>query len=294
MFQSGIFGQILVNALITGSIYAVIAFGFTLMYSTMNFFNMAYGAHVLIGAYAFYSFYRLLHLPIVISGILACFIVIPVLLLTDRAVYFPLRKKNVPGWSIVVVSMSINLIVESIVSMAYGNAQQFVLGGAVDLKKFSIGGAGITIIQLSIILIAVLVMLGFTVFLKKTKIGLIIRAIANDKQMSYVVGIDVEKAYTVIIAVSAILSTVAAVLMSLESDVRPRMGSPALLKAIMASIIGRVGNIKGALLAGYLFGIIENIAVFYLGTGWRDAICLPIVIILLLIFPSYFGIAEQK
>jgi len=291
-FSSEVLGQLLVNSLISGSIYALIAFGFTLSYGTMNFFNMGYGAHIVLAAYAFYSFYKLLNLNIFLSAILAFLILMPIMIAIDRISYYPMRKKEFPGWSIIVVSIAVNLIVESIISIVYGNYQQFILGGATNLKKLTFAGINITISQVAIIAIAVAIMVSATLFLKKTRIGLLIRGIANNKQMAYVVGIDVEKIYVVIIAVSSFLSTAAAILMSLEYDIRPRMGASALAKAITASVIGGAGNIRGTLIAGYVFGLIENVVSYFIGAGWRDAIALPIVVILLLVMPSRFGIVK--
>ena len=294
MFLLEIYGQIIVNSIIRGSIYAIIAYGFTLAYGTMDFFNMAYGANIMLGAYVFYTLYILQGLPIIISGILSLIIIAMLLIIIDRISYYPLRIKKAPKWALVVMSMSVNLIIVSVVSIVYGNSQHFVLGGATSVGKVTISKINITSIQILIVAFALIIALAVTVFLRKSRVGLLIRALANNKYMASVVGINVEKIFIVIIALSSVLSTTAAIFLALESDIKPMMGAGALLKAIIASIVGKVGNIRGAFFAGYLLGLIENIIVFVLGTGWSDAIALPIVIVLLLLLPSYFGITESN
>jgi branched-chain amino acid transport system permease protein len=112
--------------------------------------------------------------------------------------------------------------------------------------------------------------------------------------MAKVVGIDVERAFFAIIAVSSILGTVSGTLTGLNTDIRPAIASSSLLKAITASVVGGVGSIKGALAAGLLLGFLETIAVFFIGGGWRDAIPMVMIVTLMLIKPEAFGIEEAK
>ena len=278
--------QVIGNSIINGSVYAVIAFGFTLMYGSMNFFNMAYGTNVLVGAYVFYIFHILLGVPIVIAALISCIVTALFMVLIDRVCYFGMRQKRVPSWALVVMSMAVALMLESIISMIFGSKTLFVYEGIP--KIYNIFGVNITSVQLIVFVTAVVVMVAASLFLKKTRTGKIIRAISNDRQMATVIGINVEKYFRVIIIVSSTLATVAAVLLALDTDIRPRMSGPALLKAITASIVGGVGNIKGAMLAGMAFGFIENFTTLFIGSGWKDAVALFILVCMMLVFPSYF------
>ena len=136
-------------------------------------------------------------------------------------------------------------------------------------------------------------MLAMSLFLKKTKTGKMIRAISDDKTMAQVVGIDVERAYAAIIVVGSVLATVAGIMSAMDTDLRPTIASTSLLKAIVATCIGGAGNVKGAMIAAFVLGLIENIAVLYIGSGWRDAIPLVVVILVLVARPSVFGIEES-
>lgn len=274
-------GQVIGNSIVNGSVYAVIAYGFTLMYGTMNFFNMGYGSTVLVGAYIFYVFHILLGIPIVFAAFMSCVITVLFMLIVDQVCYFDMRQKRSPSWALVVMSMSVALILESVISVIFGSKTLFVYQGIPE--TYNIIGANVTSIQLIVIITTVIVMVATTLFLKKTKTGKIIRAIANDKQMATVIGIDVEKYFRIIVMVSSVLATVAAVLLALDTDIRPRMGGPALLKAITASIVGGIGNIKGAMMAGMAFGFIESFTTLLIGSGWKDAVALFILVCMMLI-----------
>lgn len=102
-----------------------------------------------------------------------------------------------------------------------------------------------------------------------------------------------EKVYIIVIALGSVLATVAGILLSMDTDLRPTISSTALLKAIVASIVGGVGNIRGALFAGLLIGFIENFAILFIGSGWRDAIPLVLIVLFMLLKPSVFGIEEK-
>ena len=284
--------QVLMNALITGSIYAAIAFGFTLIYGTMNFFNMAYGSNVLVGAYLYYVFYSLCGIPIPASIILACALSAALMLLVDRLCYYRFRHRRVPGWTAVSVSMAVAPFFSALVSIIFGSAKVTVYR-AIPKSLVLFSGVRITTIQLTSLLTTVVLMGAMSLFLKKTKTGKKIRAISDDKTMAAVVGIDVEKVYGAIIAASSILAAAAGIMSAMDTDLRPTIASSSLLKAIVATSIGGAGNIRGALIAAFVLGLAENVAVLYVGSGWRDAIPLVLVILALVIKPSVFGLEES-
>jgi branched-subunit amino acid ABC-type transport system permease component len=214
------------------------------------------------------------------------------MLAIDRICYYRMRQKRVPSWSIVVISMAVALISESAITIIFGARTMTVYEGFPD--SFSILGAHITTIQIVVLCCAVLIMGATTLFLRKTKTGKIIRALANDKQMAMVIGIDVERMYRIIIIVGSILAAVAAVLIAMDTDIRPKMSGPILLKAITCSIVGGVGNFTGALIAGLVLGLLESLTTLWLGSGWRDGVSLLILVILMLVKPSYFGIQSTE
>lgn len=283
--------QILINSLITGSIYAAIAFGFTLVYGTMNFFNMAYGINVLVAGYVYYVLYSMCGLSIALSCVITCLVTTMLMLLVDRLCYYRFRQRRVPGWTAVAVSMAVATFFTAVISIIFGSAKLTVYKKIP--RSIPIFSANITTIQLISLATTVVVMLAMTLFLKKTRTGKMIRAISDDKTMARVVGIDVEKVYIAIISAGSVLASVSGIMYAMDSDLRPTLAATALLKAIVASIIGGVGNIKGALIAAFAIGLVENVSVYFIGSGWRDAIPLVLVIIALIIKPSVFGMEES-
>lgn len=283
--------QILINSLITGSIYAAIAFGFTLVYGTMNFFNMAYGINVLVAGYVYYVLYSMCGLSIALSCVITCLVTTVLMLLVDRLCYYRFRQRRVPGWTAVAVSMAVATFFTAVISIIFGSAKLTVYKKIP--RSIPIFSANITTIQLISLATTVVVMLAMTLFLKKTRTGKMIRAISDDKTMARVVGIDVEKVYIAIISAGSVLASVSGIMYAMDSDLRPTLAATALLKAIVASIIGGVGNIKGALIAAFAIGLVENVSVYFIGSGWRDAIPLVLVIIALIIKPSVFGMEES-
>ena len=285
-------GQIIVNSIIAGSIYSVNAFGFTLIYGSMGFFNMAYGANVMLGAYSFYLFYRVLSLPLIVSAFLACAITAGIVLAIDRICYFGLRQKHSPKWAIVVVSMAVAVLLQAIIIMIFGSSQKNIYHGFP--RSFEIFGVYITSVQIAIIISAILIMIVISTYLQRSKTGKIIRAVSNDDTLAKIVGINVERIYTAIIVIGSLLATSAAILASLNTDLKPTISSSSLLKAIIVSIIGGIGNIRGAMLAGFLLGFLENFTILGIGSGWESSIPLVLIVILMLMRPSLFGIEETR
>lgn len=123
--------------------------------------------------------------------------------------------------------------------------------------------------------------------------GKAIRATANDPHMATVIGIDTEEVFKFVIILGSCLACVSGVLVSLETDIEPSLGQPALLKAIVASIIGGIGNIRGALWGGLLLGFVENFGIWKISAGWKDGIALALLLLFILMKPSLFGIEEE-
>ncbi len=284
--------QVLVNSLITGSVYASIAFGFTLIYGTMNFFNMAYGANVLLGAYIYYIFYKLCAIPFIPAAILACLVTAALMFAVDRLCYYRFRQRRVPSWTPVAVSMAVATFFTAVVTILFGSSKVTVYGKIPKAFSF-FGDVRITSIQLVSLITTVILMVSMIIFLRKTKMGKMIRAISDDKTMAQIVGINVENVYAAITVLGSFLASMAGIMSAMDTDLRPTIAATSLLKAIVASCIGGAGNVKGALIAAFLMGLIENLAVLYIGSGWRDAVPLAMIILFMIFKPSAFGIEEN-
>lgn len=284
--------QLIANAIIAGSIYSMNAFGFTLIYGTMRFFNMSYGVTFMVGAYLFFVFIVYLKIPLYFAMILSMASTASIMILIDRLSYFKLRRVKAPSWAIVMVSIGVGIIVETIMTTLFGSDVRTVRSGI--QASYSIAGATITPNQIRILYVSVILMVILWAFLKKTRLGKAIRATAIDPSMATVVGIDTERIYKVVIVIGSCLACMAGTLVSLETDIEPTMGQSAQLKAIVASIIGGVGNIRGAMWGGFLLGFVENFGIWKISAGWKDGVALLLLLIVIAFKPSLFGIEEEK
>ena len=284
--------QLIINGIIAGSIYSLTAFGFTLIYGTMRFFNMSYGVTFMFGAYLFYIFNILLKVPFPGALGLSMALTSVAMILVDYFSYFRLRRIKAPSWAIIMLSIGVAIVIESLMTVIFGSDIHTVRIGI--QKSYVIAGATITPNQTRILYVSIFLMIVLWLFLKKTKIGKAIRATANDPSMAAVVGIDTEKIFKVVIVAGSCLACVAGVLTSLETDIEPSMGQAALLKAIVASIIGGIGNVRGAMWGGFFLGFAENFGIWKISAGWKDGIALALLLFSILLKPSLFGIEEEK
>ena len=285
--------QLLFNGIISGSIYALVAFGFTLVYGIMNFFNLAHGAVYMLGAYFGYVFYVKLNMSFPLAAVTATAFIAIMMLFVDKIAFLPLRNKKAPGWAFIICSMGIAILFEACVTFIFtSDVRSMTMGPAKPGYEFF--GAIITRNQLIILTTSVAITLLFYLFLNWTKIGKAMRATANNPEMARIVGIAVDRVYLVAFSLGSALAAIAGILVSLETDIEPSVGNPALLKAIVASIIGGIGNVSGALFGGFLLGMIENFAIWKIPGGWKDGISLLILILFIITKPSLFGIETES
>jgi branched-chain amino acid transport system permease protein len=188
-------------------------------------------------------------------------------------------------------SIGVAVIIEAFVTTLFGSDVRMVRTGI--QQGYKIAGATITPTQLTILFVSIVFVWGIWLFLKMTRMGKAIRATANDPHMATVIGIDTEEVFKFVIILGSCLACVSGVLVSLETDIEPSLGQPALLKAIVASIIGGIGNIRGALWGGLLLGFVENFGIWKISAGWKDGIALALLLLFILMKPSLFGIEEE-
>jgi len=296
--------QLILNGIIAGSIYALVALGFTVIYRTVKFFNFAHGIVYTVGAYVAYSVltldFRQWTVDYVKWGvaILIGVIGVGVLgILIDRLVYFPLRKKKASNLIFLLASFGVFIFLQNLIQLIYGAQILTIRTGPVkEGHQLSLFGydlnAIITNIQILILFVSLGVMVGLWVFIHKTKLGKAMRAVSDDSIAASVVGINPEKIITASFAIGSALAGAAGILISLETNIEPTMGFSAILKGIIASIIGGIGSIPGAMFGGFFLGIVENLGIWKIQAGWKDCISFVILIIFLLFRP--YGILGTK
>jgi branched-chain amino acid transport system permease protein len=286
--------QLILNGIIAGTIYAIIAVGFTIIYRTVKFFHFAHGVVYAAGAYFAYSFFILFGINRLISFFLSIALASLLGIVIDRFVYHPLRENNAPNLVYLIASFGVFIFLQNLIQLIFG-AQILTLRTGPIKEGHHILGAVITDIQILIIVVSLILFLLTWLFIQKSKLGKAVRAVSDDPIGAGVVGINSEKVILIAFAIGSALAGVAGILISLETNIEPTMGFNAILKGIIASIIGGIGSIPGALFGGLFLGLAENLGIWKIQAGWKDAIAFAILIIFLLLRPSgIMGVKTKK
>jgi len=286
--------QLILNGIIAGSIYALIAIGFAIIYKTVKFFHFAHGIVFAVGAYFAYTLFILFDINPIISFFLSIALASLLGIVIDRFVYHPLRKNNAPNLVCLIASFGVFIFLQNLLQLIFG-AQILTLRTGPIKEGHHILGAVITDIQILIIVVSLILFFLGWLFIQKTKLGKAIRAVADDPIGARVVGINSEKVILTAFAIGSALAGVAGILISLETNIEPTMGLNAILKGIIASIVGGIGNIPGALFGGLFLGLAENLGIWKIQAGWKDTIAFAILIVFLLLRPSgIMGIKTEK
>lgn len=286
--------QLIINGIIAGSIYALIAVGFTIIYRSVKFFHFAHGAVYTAGAYLAYSFFIILGINPLISLFLSIIIAGFLGVCIDRFVYHPLRKNNASNLVYLIASFGVFIFLQNLIQLIFG-AQILTLRTGPVKEGHHILGAVITDIQILIIASSLVLFFVCWVFIQKTKFGKAIRAVSDDSVGARVVGINSEKVIVIAFTVGSALAGAAGILISLETNIEPTMGLNTILKGIIASIVGGIGSIPGALFGGLFLGLAENLGIWKIQAGWKDTIAFVILIVFLLVRPSgIMGVKTEK
>ena len=283
--------QLIINGIIAGSIYGLIAIGFTVIYRTVKFFHFAHGVVYTAGAYFAYTLIISLHVNFAFSFFLSVVLAAILGIAIDRSVYYPLRQQNASNLIFLLASFGVFIFLQNLIQLIYG-AQILTIRTGPIKEGHHFLGAVITDIQILILAASIILMIFLWLFIQKTKLGKAMRAVADDPIAANVVGINPERIIRSSFAIGSALAGAAGILISLETNIEPTMGFGALLKGIIASIIGGIGSIPGAVLGGFFLGLAENLGIWKISAGWKDCIAFVILIIFLLIRPS--GILGAK
>jgi branched-chain amino acid transport system permease protein len=283
--------QMIINGIIAGGIYSLIALGFAIIYRTIKIFNFAHGAIYTLGAYFVYALIKYFGLNISFSFLIDIIICAIIAIGVDRLVYRRLRKKHSPNLAFLISSFGVFIIVQNLLQLVFG-AQILTLRTGPIKEGHHLWGAIITNNQILIIVSSIVLFFLCWIFIQKTKYGKAIRSVSDDPIGARIVGIDSEKIIMIVFAIGSALAGAAGILISIDTNIEPTMGFNAILKGIIACIIGGLGSIPGALLGGLFLGIAENLGIWQIQAGWKDAIAFGILILFLLFRPS--GIMNVK
>jgi branched-chain amino acid transport system permease protein len=288
------FNQLLINSIIAGSIYTLIALGFSLIYSTTKFFHFAHAAVYTSCPYFAYLFYSILGLPFWMSLCLAVLSSTLLGMAIEIVVYKPMRRWKATPLVLLLSSLGIYIVLQNLISMAFGDDTKTLRSGVVT-EGIEFIGARITPIQISIIVTSLGLLIFVWYLMKFTKMGTAMRAVASDPDLALVTGIDTDKTILFAFFLGSLLAGIAGLLISFDVDMTPTMGMNALMMGVVAVIVGGVGSIPGAALGGFLIAFAQNFGVWKISSQWQDAIAFLVLLVFLLFRPyGFFGKKIRK
>ena len=276
----------LINGISLGSVYAIIALGYTMVYGIAKMLNFAHGDVIMIGAYISFCVTQYLGYPAWIS-VLAAMLVCTVLGMTiERLAYKPLR--NAPSLAVLITAIGMSYFLQNLALLIWGsNPKSFTsIVDAAPIRLFD-GQLLISDVTIVTVVVCIIIMIGLTLFTGKTKMGRAMRAVSEDKGAAQLMGVNVNFTISVTFAIGSALAAIAGVLLcSAYPTLMPTTGSMPGIKAFTAAVFGGIGSIPGAMLGGILLGIIEIFGKSYISTELGDAIVFAILILLLLVKPT--------
>jgi branched-chain amino acid transport system permease protein len=284
------FFQFLVNGLSIGSLYALIAVGYSMVFGVLKFVNFAHGEIYMIGSYFVMSF-ALLHIPLYLSLPLGMLTTAIFSVLINRYIYQPLQNKD--RLIILISAVCVSIFLQNIVQVIYSpDALSYPYSLPTDIYILN-NDIVIRIMDIYIVLIMMIVTTLTWLFIRKTKIGLGIRAIASNSEASKIIGIPRKNLIAVTFFLGGLLATLAGALQGMSTNqIMPLMGVGAGLKAFAAAVLGGIGSIWGSVFGGIIIGISESILIGYGYSLWKDSLSFVFLILFLLFRPQ--GLFGQK
>ncbi len=286
------FLQQLVNGVTWGSVYALIALGYTMVYGILRLINFAHGDVYMLGA--FFAFYVARFtgaamnpnpakaLMVLVAAMAGCGIAG---FLIERLAYKPVRKSS--RLAALITAIGVSLLLENGGLLLFGSDPKF-FPQIIPARNLALG-AGVTISnqQIIVILVSVVLMLLLRTIVLHTRVGKAMRAVSHNHVAASLMGISVDRIITFTFVLGSMLAAAAGVLVALQNPkIEPYMGIMPGLKAFVAAVLGGIGNIPGAVLGGLVMGVAEVMVVGYLSPSWRDAIAFVLLIVILLVRPA--------
>lgn len=282
----------LVSGISLGSIYALIALGYTMVYGIAKMLNFAHGDVIMVGAFMIFTISTSMGMPIVV-GVLASIVICTVLgVAIEKVAYKPLR--NASSLAVLITAIGVSYLLQNAALLIFGSdAKSFTSVVNIPTLRFFNDQLIITGETLVTIAVSVVIMIGLTLFINKTKPGRAMLAVSEDKGAAQLMGVNVNRTISLTFAIGSALAAVAgALLCSAYPTLSPTTGAMPGIKAFTAAVFGGIGSIPGAMIGGILLGVIENLSKGYISTQLSDAIVFSVLIIVLLVKPT--GILGKK
>ena len=281
-----LFLSYLVNGISLGSVYAIIALGYTMVYGIAKMLNFAHGDVIMVGAYISFCATQYMGLPALVSVVAAMAVCTLLGIVIERLAYKPLRQAA--SLAVLITAIGVSYFLQNMALLIWGsNPKSFASVVNFGSLRLFDGRLVITSEALTTVLANIVIMIALTLFTGKTKIGKAMRAVSEDKGAAELMGINVNATISMTFAIGSALAAIAGVLLcSSYPTLMPTTGSMPGIKAFTAAVFGGIGSIPGAMIGGILLGIIEILGKAYVSTELGDAFVFAVLIVVLLVKPS--------
>ena len=273
----------LFNGLQTGSVYALVALGYSMVYGIILLLNFAHGDIIMVGAYTAFYAMTAFHLHPIFSVVLAVITSTLLGVVIEKVAYTPLR--SAPRLSLLITAIGISFLLENGAQLIFGadtKSMDTLVPGNVTFGPVTVSYTAILTI-----IVAVIAMVALTLLVQKTKLGKAMRAVSEDMGAAQLMGISLNKTISFTFAVGSALAGIGSVLyLCAYSQASPTMGSMLGLKAFVAAVLGGIGSIPGAMVGGFAIGLLEALVAAVGLSVWKDAVVFAILIVVLLVKPS--------
>ena len=275
-----------INGLHVGSIYALVALGYSMVYGIVQLINFAHGDLIMVGSYAAYVVLVMLDLPLYLAVIGSIVICVIAALLMERIANRRLLNHGVARISLLITAIGVSIFLQNLAQLIFSSSAK-TFPNIITASPIQLGSMQVSVTTVITIVVSVAMMVLLQLLVNRTKMGKAMRAVSEDAGAAKLMGIHTNRTIMFTFGLGAALAAVGAVLYSASYPlVTPFIGSMLGLKAFVAAVLGGIGNIPGAMLGGYLIGIAESLTKAYISTQLADAVVFGILIVVLLVKPS--------
>ena len=280
------FFEQLINGITLGSIYAIVALGYTLVFGVLDIINMAHGEIFMFGAFIGMILISRFQVPIIVAFLGAILATAAMGYLLERLALRPIRRRGASHLASLISTIGISIMLENLAHHLFGAGNKPFPTSFGDIQ-FSLGDTTIYLVQIIILVISLVLMGGLSTWLQKAKTGKALRATAENLETASLLGINTRKIITSTVMVASTMGGIAGVLVGMAFNyINNQMGLPMGLKGLAIIIMGGMGNVNGAMAGGLILGLSETFVVAYGNSGYRDAIAFIAIIVILLIKPQ--------
>ena len=287
-----LFQQIIIGISI-GSVYALIASGYALVYSLLDFSNWAHGEVCMLGAYCCFVATTIEKIPFALSVVLGVGGAALISLFNEKLAYRNIRRHGSPNMFLMIAAMGLSTTYQNLANVIWGSKFK-QLPKLFKTTSLNLGGVFIGTSDLLCLSIAIVVLVILLLIINKTRFGLHVRAVACNGRTASLLGVKIDRVIAMVFLLAGALAGLAGVMYGMKYNVYPTMGNVG-IKAFIASVIGGLGSVPGAIIGAMLLGMIETVVSGYISSGLRDLISFSLLIAILLIRPSgLFGVDVQE